>query len=56
MATAGVNMRVGIFDFYNPGGLLNKTGVKTKDRNGIGFQISSDKTGPTHFWLDIISI
>lgn len=42
---ASANFKIGNIDFYKPNGLINKTGVKTRDRSGAGVQLYSDQAG-----------
>lgn len=42
---AGANFKLGNFDFYKPNGLLNKSGIKTRDRSGAGILFYTDQAG-----------
>jgi type IX secretion system PorP/SprF family membrane protein len=45
---AAGSMRFGTFGFYNPDGLVNKTGLNLKDKVGLGAAFFSDLDGPQH--------
>jgi type IX secretion system PorP/SprF family membrane protein len=43
---ASTSLRMGNFDFYNPKMFINTTGMKTKERVGLGIGLYSDRNGP----------
>jgi len=43
---ASTSLRMGNFDFYNPKMFINTSGLKTKERVGLGIGLYSDRNGP----------
>lgn len=43
---ASTSLRMGNFDFYNPKMFLNTSGIKSRERIGLGIGLYSDQNGP----------
>lgn len=43
---ASTSLRIGNFDFYNPKMFINTTGIKTRERIGLGIGLYADQNGP----------
>jgi type IX secretion system PorP/SprF family membrane protein len=47
----GASMRLGTFDFYNPKKMVNRTGLLSKGRMGLGALVMQEKDGPQRAFL-----